>query len=118
VPDNCVRQGQYPDASGACAPVPNLERRILPYVNAFWPAPNGSEYLDPVTGRSIGAARYYSNAPESIGENFGLARFDYTISSNDSFSANYTISNGQRNVSQPDPNFVQVSDLHPQTLGL
>jgi hypothetical protein len=116
VPDNCIRQGQFPNASGACAPVANAKPGMVPFANYFWPAPNGGEYL--VGGQPTGAAQYFSNAPQSVREDFGLLRFDYTISSKDSLSVNYTIDNGQRNVSQPDPNFVQTVVLHPTTLGL
>src|SRR5437870_3559482 len=53
VPDNCARQGLTSTASGACGgPVPNLQRGMLPFVNAFWPAPNGSEYV--VNGQGSG----------------------------------------------------------------
>jgi carboxypeptidase family protein len=116
VPDNCVRQGQFPNASGACAPVANLQQGMLPFAKYFWPAPNGNEFL--VGGKPSGAAQYFSNAPQSVREDFGLLRFDYTASTKDSLSVNFTIDNGQRDVSQPDPNFVQVSVLHPLTLGL
>src|SRR5207245_6078064 len=70
-----------------------------------------------------GTALSYSNPRNSIGENFGLARFDHVVSSKDSFYANITVDNGTSN--NPwrgggggDPNFVSVSELHAQTLGL
>src|SRR5437016_13681973 len=117
VPDNCARQGLMSTASGACGgPVPNLKAGMLPFVNAFWPAPNGNEFL--VNGQGSGAAQYFSNAPQAVLENFGMLRFDYVASSKDTFFANYTNDHGRRDVSQPDPNFVQVSNLHPQTFGL
>src|SRR5437870_5839771 len=108
VPDNCARQGLMSTVSAAACggPVPNLKTRILPFVNAFWPAPNGSEYL--VNGQGSGAAQYFSNAPQAVRENFVMARFDYVASSKDSFFVNYTVDHGKRDVSQPDPNFVQV----------
>ncbi|PYS17098.1 MAG: hypothetical protein DMG15_00285 [Acidobacteria bacterium] len=118
VPDNCARQGLMSTVSAAACggPVPNLKTRILPFVNAFWPAPNGNEYL--VNGQGSGAAQYFSNAPQAVRENFGMLRFDYVVSNKDTFFANYTNDHGRRDVSQPDPNFVQVSNLHPQTFGL
>jgi carboxypeptidase family protein len=106
VPDDNARQGLLPNGS----PIPNLKTAMLPYVNAFWPAPNGP-------GLTGGAAFNYNNPLQSIREDFGLTRFDYTISSRDSFSANYTIDNGERHVPQTNPNFVQNQDLHSQTLG-
>ncbi len=117
VPDNCARQGLMSTASGACGgPVPNLKTGMLPFVNAFWPAPNGNEFL--VNGQGSGAAQYFSNAPQAVRENFGMLRFDYVASSKDTFFANYTNDHGRRDVSQLDPNFIQVSNLHPQTFGL
>ena len=112
MPDANARKGLMPDGSN----VPNLKKGMLPYANYFWPAPNG-----PVLGG--GTAHSYNNPAQSINEQFGLARFDYTISSNDSFSANYTIDNGLRNVpwgggGGGDPNFVTNSDIHAQSLGL
>src|SRR6266705_1512089 len=71
VPDNCARQGLMSIASGACGgPVPNLKPAMLPYVNAFWPAPNRDQFL--VNGQPSGAARYFSNAPSAVRETFGL----------------------------------------------
>src|SRR5437667_5219474 len=117
VPDNCARQGLMSLASGACGgPVPNLKPAMLPYVNSFWPAPNRGLYLD--NGQATGAASYFSNAPQAVRENFGLVRFDYVASAKDSFSATYTIDHGKRDVSQPDPVFVQIAELRPQTIGL
>src|SRR5262245_30927108 len=118
VPDNCARQGLMSTASGACGgPVPNLKVGILPFVNAFWPAPNGQPYLLP-NGLASGAAQYFSNAPHSVREHFGLLRFDYVASNKDTFFANYTIDYGRRDVAQIDPNFVQVQDIRRQTIGL
>jgi hypothetical protein len=118
VPDNCARQGLMSTANaGVCGgPVPNLKPGMLPFVKAFWPAPQGNEYL--VNGQGSGAAQYFSNAPQAVRENFVMARFDYIASAKDSFFVNYTVDHGRRDVGQPDPNFVQISDIHPQTFGL
>src|SRR6266446_5290433 len=71
VPDNCIRQGQFPSASGGCAAVANVQQGMLPFAKYFWPAPNGTEFLLS-NGQPSGAARYYSNAPQSVREDFGL----------------------------------------------
>jgi len=112
VPDAFARKGLLPDGS----PVPDLKPRMLDYANYFWPAPNGPE-LGSLTAYS------YNNPAQSINEHFGLARFDYSISSKDSLSANYTNDYGIRNVpwgggGGGDPNFVSISEFHVQTLGL
>jgi carboxypeptidase family protein len=127
VPDNSARQGLLPcylanPAAGACSdraalvPVPNLKQGMLAYANNFWPAPNGPEIL--IGGLPSGTAYNYNNGGQSINEHFGLTRFDYTVSSKDTFSANYTIDDGQRNTPQLDTNFIQIEPLRSQTLGL
>src|SRR5881409_3128857 len=99
VPDSCARQGLMSTANASVCggPVPNLKVGMLPFVNAFWPAPNGNEYL--VNGQGSGAAQYFSNAPQAVRENFGMLRFDYVASNKDSFFVNYTNDHGKRDVS-------------------
>src|SRR5262245_19898194 len=97
VPDLPSRQGLLPStvltpAPSPCpdtgfAPVPNLKQGMLPYANAFWPSPNGPEVL--VNGLPSGTAYNYNSALQKAREDFGLIRFDYTISTKDSFYANY-----------------------------
>jgi hypothetical protein len=116
VPGTCARQGLFPDASGTCAPVSGMKPEMLKYAKYFWPAPSTPDRRD-------GTAIAYANPVNSVGENFGLARFDYVISNKDSFSSNYTVDNGARHVpwgggGGGDPNFVSNSELHGQTLGL
>ena len=107
VPGAMARKGLMPDGSA----VPNLKPAMLDYANTFWPAPTGPDAPD-------GTAISLTNPGQPTREDFGLARFDYTISSRDSFSANYTIDNGFRAVPFVDPNFNTVADLHGQTLSL
>ena len=107
VPGAMARQGLLPNGS----PVPNLKTAMLSYANAFWPAPNTPDAAD-------GTALAYSNPGESRREHFGLARFDYTISVKDFFSANYTNDNGNRSVPFVDPNFSTVSEIDGQSLSL
>src|SRR5262249_48609908 len=106
VPGANTRRGLSPNGS----PVPNLKPKMLEYAKAFWPAPDGPDLSD-------GPAYSYTNPPSSINEDFGLARFDYTISSKDSFSANYTNDKGDKSVPRPDPIFSQIDEIHSQTLG-
>ncbi len=84
---------------------------MLDYANAFWPAPSGPDLPD-------GTAVSYTNPPSSTREDFGLARFDYTISNNDSFSANYTNDNGIKQYPRPNSFFIQTSEIDSQTLGM
>lgn len=116
LPCNVIGTAANPCPASGYAPVPNLKQGMLPYANYYWPAPNGPELL--TKGQASGLAYNYSNPGQIIREHFGLVRFDYTISSKDSFSANYTIDDGDKFVPQPDPNFALVVTQRPQTLGL
>jgi Carboxypeptidase regulatory-like domain len=125
VPDLQARQGLLPcnvitptpsSCESGYAPVPNLKQGMLPYANDFWPTPNGPEVL--TNGLPSGTAYNYNNALQSAWEDFGLGRFDYTISGKDSLFANYTKDDGQRDTPRRNPNFINVEALHSQTLGL
>ena len=107
VPGGLARKGLLPNGS----PVPNLKPAMLDYANAFWPAPNTPDVAD-------GTALAFSNPTESRREHFGLARFDYTISNRDTFSANYTNDSGRRSVPFLDPNFSTNSEIDGQTLSM
>jgi hypothetical protein len=107
VPGANARLGLTPNG----APIPGLNPAMLAYANAFWPAPTGPD-------SSNGTAPSFTDPLQGVREDFGLLRLDYTISGADSFSANYTIDNGFRSVPQVDPIFVQLSNIHTQTLSL
>ena len=120
VPGTFARQGLlWPGNSlglPAGSPVPGLKPEMLKYAKYFWPVPSTPDRPD---GSSIS----YSNPPETLGEHFGLARFDHIISSMDSFSASLTVDNGSRinpwgGGGGGDPNFNSVGELHAQTLSL
>src|SRR5205809_689896 len=98
------------------SPVPGLQPAMLKYANAFWPVPSGPD-------RSDGSAISYSNPPQKIGESFGLARYDYVISTKDTLYANLTVDNGLRinpwgGGGGGDPNFQTVADYIAKTLSL
>src|SRR5438093_8630587 len=69
---------------GAYVTATNLVPGILPFMR-YWPAPNGPELINPQNGLPTGSAYYSSAPPRPINEDFGLARFDYTLSGQDSF---------------------------------
>jgi carboxypeptidase family protein len=107
VPSANARLGLMPNGS----PVPGLNKAILPYANAFWPAPN-----TPDLGN--GTAIAYSNPPQHIHEDFGLVRLDYNISNNDSISAHYNYDDGFRNQPFVDPAFSNNSTTSSQTISI
>jgi hypothetical protein len=100
VPSANARAGLLPDGS----PVPNLNPGILPYANYFWPTPS-----TPDLGN--GTAIAYLNPPQSVREDFGLTRMDYTISSKDSLSMHYNIDNSFRSQPFVDPTFANNSSV-------
>ena len=120
VPDNNARQGLLPAgiagvpvppgiAPGTPVPVPGLKPGMLPYVNYFWPAPNG-----PAIGS--GVAANYANPVQKVREDFGLVRSDYNVSAKDSFSANYMLQDGENALPSIDPVFVNVLPPRSQLL--
>ena len=124
VPSTQVRQGfipcyiAYPDTPAACpdrgayVSAPSLEPRMLPFFR-YWPAPNGPELPQKDTGLPTGTAVYSANPKRSVQENFGLGRFDYYVSTQDSVSANFSADRGARR-NPVDPIFLsdQQTDLH------
>jgi hypothetical protein len=116
LPCNLITPAPSPCPASGYAPVPNLKQGMLPFANAFWPAPNGSEVL--ANGLPSGTAYNYNSAVQAVYENFALVRFDYNVSSKDTFSANYNISDGERDSPQADSLYVQYVPIRAQTLGL
>ena len=124
VPSTQVRQGfipcyiAYPDTPAACpdrgayVSAPSLQPRMLPFFR-YWPAPNGPELPQKDTGLPTGTAVYSANPKRSVQENFGLGRFDYYVSTQDSVSANFSADRGARR-NPVDPIFLsdQQTDLH------
>jgi len=117
VPSLQARQGRLPNASGVYAPVANLVPGMLPFF-AYWPEPNGAEIRDPVTGFPTGLAYLNSNPSRKVKEDFGLIRYDYNVSSKDTFSLNLTESQGLRNNPADDPIFRGNDRRVLYTLGL
>src|SRR5215471_9267259 len=128
VPDALARQGSMPcylvnTAPNACAdrgayvPVTNLKTGMLPYANFFWPAPNGPELLD-ANGLPTGSAKAISNPRRKVREDFGLVRFDQTISNRDSLFINFNRDDGERSSPPADPVFVTLTTQRSYVFGL
>src|SRR5205809_4315930 len=106
-----------PAARAVFVPVPNLQRGMLPFANAFWPVPNSSEVFSSA-GLPTGTAYNYNSGVQKIHENFVMGRMDYVMSAKDSLFGNYTFSDGQRDQPQPDTNYTMYVPLRNQTFGL
>lgn len=116
VPNNEARQGRMPNAQGVYAPVPNLDQRMLPFVQQLWPEVNGPQLLS--NGVETGAALSFNNPKRRVREDFGTVRGDYNISSNDILTASYTIDDGNSTIPQADPLFGSAPRLRAQVLSL
>ena len=126
-PDAQVRQGLLPcnlitPAPSPCpesgyAPAPNLKAGMLPFFRYF-PEPNGPQVL--AGGLPTGTAHRFSNPLQNVREDFGLLRFDYVMSNQDSWSANYTIDDGDRAGlgNEGNPIFVNNTTIIAQTLSV
>jgi carboxypeptidase family protein len=111
VPDADARRGFLPiGPGGSLIQVPGLKTGMLPYLNYFWPVPNGPEL-------GGGVAYAYANPGQKINEDFGLVRFDQYLSAKDSYSVNYLIDDGDKSNPRPNPNFVDVSHIRGEVIG-
>jgi hypothetical protein len=126
VPDSLARLGQLPNVllgtpktsplAGVYSAVPNLKAGMLPYANYFWPAPNGPELYD-ADGLPTGTAKAIGNPKRNVREDFGLIRFDQTVSSKDSFFVNLNTDDGDRARPPADPVFVTLETQRSYVLG-
>jgi len=101
VPDAQARQGIIGGVK-----VANVNPAMLKYF-ALWPDANG-----PSLGG--GSAPAYYNPRQSVHEDFGTMRADYTLSQNDSLSASYTIDDGNSIIPLADPLFASALGLRNQ----
>jgi len=111
VPDAQARLGLLPNASGVYKQVANLNPAMLAYM-PFWPQPNGPERL--VGGQPTGTALAYNNPRQSVREDFGTARTDYTMGSRDWLAGIYTIDDGTNLIPLADPLFASYETLRSQ----
>ena len=109
VPDQQARLGILP------TPVANVNRSMLAYM-ALWPQANGPELL--ANGVPSGTALSYNNPKQSIREDFGTVRADYTIRDRDSLSASYTVDDGNSLIPLADPLFGSTVRLRSQVASL
>jgi carboxypeptidase family protein len=115
VPDQQARQGFLPNAAGVETQVASLNPAMLQYMT-LWPQPNGRELL--ANGLPSGIALAYNNPKQSIREDFGTVRTDYTPRDRDSFSAAYTIDDGNSLIPMADPLFGSYTTLRMQVASL
>jgi hypothetical protein len=88
---------------------------MLPYFS-FWPQANGPELF--ANGLPSGTAFSFTNPRQSIREDFGNMRLDYTLRDRDWLSAAYTIDDGDSLIPLADPLFASYSSLRMQVASL
>ena len=101
-----------PDANSRAGAVAGV-RPLL----ALWPVANGPELLTS-TGAPSGIAEAFSNPLQRIREDFGTARFDQTISTQDSFAAVYTVDDSIGNSPTANPLSLVHTALREQVASL
>ncbi|OFW42631.1 MAG: hypothetical protein A3J28_03480 [Acidobacteria bacterium RIFCSPLOWO2_12_FULL_60_22] len=111
VPDENARRGLLPNAQGVPTPVAGLNPAMLPYLQWWWPAPNGQNL-------GGGIAEAFTNPQSSLRQDFGVVRFDHTFSDNDSLSANYTVTDSGSLTVDTDPVFVTTNPARNQLISL
>ena len=110
-PDAMAREGDLPNSSGVETPVANLNPAMLAYM-PMWPTPNGPELL--VNGQPSGVALSYAHPRQSVREDFGNLRTDFTLSARDSLSVIDTLDDGANLLPMADPLFASFVTLRSQ----
>ena len=95
--------------------VPGLRPGMLDYMS-FWPQANRAELL--VNGLPTGTAQAYNNPKQSIREDFGTLRTDYSLRDKDSLTGAYTVDDGDRLIPLADPLFASALTLRMQVASL
>ena len=108
VPDAQARLGNLLNTNGVYAPVAGLQPAMLPFVQGYWPAPNGPEL-------GGGIASYFANPVQTIREDYGTVRVDHRFSDKDSLNGSYTIDDGFLTSPEPDPVINDVLGQRAQT---
>jgi len=92
-----------PDDASRASAVPSIQPLL-----ALWPVANGPELLN-LDGSRSGIATAYSNPIQQVREDFGTARLDHVVSTNDNFSAVYTADDSDAH--SPTSNPVSFADI-------
>ena len=98
-----------PDATSRSKAVASVQ----PLLN-LWPIANGPEVT--TNGSSTGIAEWIGTAPQHIREDFGTTRFDYNLTSNDSFNSVYTVDDSSATTPSADPYSYVTERLREQVL--
>jgi hypothetical protein len=92
--------------------VPNLDARVLPYLNNWWPTQTAG------ATDSQGVSQSFSNPLQRIREDFGIVRVDHTISSKDQINGSYLIDDGISKTPMQDPFAGQIVPIRSQIISV
>jgi len=101
-----------PDDTSRAAAVPSMQPLL-----DLWPVANGPEILTS-SGAPSGIAKAFSNPLQNVREDFGTARFDQTISQQDTFATVYTIDDSYAHSPTSNPYTLDVVSLRAQVVSL
>src|SRR6185437_8056961 len=110
VPDNAVRAGYLPNATGTSQTYVGLAPGVAPLLS-LWPVQNGPEL-------GGGVAEAFNHPLQTIREDFGTTRFDYNISNADTLFAVYTVDDSADNTPSANPLSNAVETLREQVASI
>ena len=121
VPDSYARSGEVPNANTGVYAATAFSPISAQLLN-LWPVANGPEVtqLNPAGTLVVptGIAKYIGTAPQHIREDFGTARFDYTLGNADTFNSIYTVDDSYASSPSADPYSYVNESLREQVLSL
>jgi len=110
VPDNGVRAGYLPNATGTSQTYVGLAPGVAPLLS-LWPVQNGPEL-------GGGVAEAFNHPLQTIREDFGTTRFDYNISATDTLFAVYTVDDSADHTPSANPLSSAVETLREQVASM
>jgi hypothetical protein len=110
VPDNAIRSGYLPNATGNSQTYVGLAPGVAPLLS-LWPVQNGPEL-------GGGIAEAFSHPLQKIREDFGTTRFDYNISGSDTLFVVYTVDDSADNTPSANPLSTAIETLREQVASI
>jgi len=110
VPDNAVRAGYLPNATGTSQTYVGLAPGVAPLLS-LWPVQNGPEL-------GGGVAEAFNHPLQTIREDFGTTRFDYNISATDTLFGVYTVDDSADHTPSANPLSSAVETLREQVASI
>ena len=118
VPDTQLVRDFSPTPATPAARARTMASRTASHpCSILWPAQNGPELLD-ANGNPTGIGEAYSSPTQHIREDFGTARFDANLTSNDLLFAVYTVDDSTANTPTQNPLSLIDESLREQVVSV